>query len=514
MNLWNELLQPIGISQRLLEKKKQFMRSSQYLFIWACILVFLPYISHAQSANETQKIDKLVQSFVDIDQFTGTVLVAKKGKVVFGKGFGLANREWNAANAIDTKFRLGSVTKQFTAMLVMQLFQEGRIDLNGHISDYLPYYRKDIGTKITIDQLLSHTSGLGDFGSRDDFWEICKTEYAPKEFIEKYCSDNLEAEPGARYRYSNSGYYILGAIIESLRAKPFREVLKERILDVIGMNSSGLEMRKDVVYKQASGYSLKYGKYNKADYINLYTVIFSAGGMYSTVGDLLKWDRALYTERLLSKQNMELMFRPNIEKYAYGIQVNKMKFPGLSFTSDFSSHNGAINGFRSIIVRESHEQQAIIILSNMTPGSTNIDLSSLSNKIYSVINGLGYENPKPEIVQAMAIKILNGSVKEGISFYTKEKVKKNGRFDFSLAEGELNTLGYYLLEQGKNVDALEIFELNTREYPQSWNVFDSYAEALEGAGQKIESIKNYRRSIELNADNNHAKERLKFLTGK
>jgi len=275
-----------------------------------------------------------------------------------------------------------------------------------------------------------------------------------------------------------------------------------------------MEMRKDVVYKQASGYSLKYGEYNKADYINLYTVIFSAGGMYSTVGDLLKWDRALYTERLLSKKNMELMFRPKMEKYAYGIQVNKMKIPGLSFTSDFFSHNDAINGFRSIIVRESHEQQAIIILSNMTPGSTNIDLSSLSNKIYSVINGLGYENPKPEIVQAMAIKILNGSVKEGILFYTKEKVKKNGRFDFSLAEGELNTLGYYLLEHGKNVDALEIFELNTREYPQSWNVFDSYAEALEGAGQKIESIKNYRRSIELNADNNHAKERLKFLTGK
>lgn len=492
-------------------EENQFMRSNPYHFIYACIFILLPGILYAQTNNENQKINKLVHSFIDLGQFSGTVLVAKKGEVVFSKGFGLANQEWNVANASDTKFRLGSLTKQFTAMLVMQLYQEGKINLGGHISDYLPYYRKDIGVKITIDQLLNHTSGLGDFGSRDDFSEICKTEYAQREFIEKYCSDNLEAEPGVRYRYSNSGYYILGAIIESLRSKPFNEVLKERILDVIGMTNSGMEMRKEVISRQASGYNLKYGKYTKPDYINLYSVIYSAGGMYSTVGDLLKWDRALYTERLLSKKNLQLMFKPNMEKYAYGIQVNKVKIPGLAFTSEFSSHNGAINGFRSIIVRESHKQQVIIVLSNLVPGSTNVDLSSLSNKIYSVINGISYEKPKPEIVQAMAIKILNGSIQDGISFYRREKVQKKGTYDFNLAESELNTLGYYLLEHGKNAEALEIFKLNTVEFPQSWNVFDSYAEALEGAGQKNEAIKNYKRSIELNQDNTHAKERLKLM---
>jgi CubicO group peptidase (beta-lactamase class C family) len=487
------------------------MRVNLFRFIHVCIFLLLPGLLNAQTDNENQEIDKLVKAFVDIDQFSGSVLVAKKGKVVFRQGYGLANREWNVANAPETKFRLGSLTKQFTAMLVMQLYQEGKIDLGGHISDYLPYYRKDIGTRVTINQLLSHTSGIGDFGSRDDFSEICKTEYAPREFVEKYCSENLEAEPGVRYRYSNSGYYILGAIIESLRSKPYREVLKERIFDVIGMNDSGMEMRKEVVSEQASGYNLQYGKYTKPDYINLYAVIFSAGGMYSTVGDLLKWDRALYTEKLLSNKNLLLMFKPNMEKYAYGIQVNKMKIPGLAFTSEFSSHNGAINGYRSIILRESHEQQVIVVLSNLVPGSTSVDLSSMSNKIYSVINGLDYEKPKPEIVQAMAKRILNGSIKEGILFYRQEKVQASARFDFNLAEGELNTLGYYLLAQGKKAEALEIFKLNTAEFPQSWNVFDSYAEALEGAGQKSESIKNYKRSIELNADNVHAKERLKLL---
>ncbi|SHG11834.1 serine hydrolase domain-containing protein [Pedobacter caeni] len=490
------------------------MRTNPYRFIYACIFVLLSVMLRAQTANENQQIDKLVKRFVDLDQFSGSILVAKKGNIVLSKGYGLANREWNVANATNTKFRIASLTKQFTAMLVMQLYQEGKIDLSGHISDYLPYYRKDIGTRVTIHQLLSHTSGLGDFGSRDDFWEICKTEYAPREFVEKYCSGNLEAEPGLRYRYSNSGYYILGAIIESLRAKPHHEVLKERILDVIGMNNSGMEMRKEVVGGQASGYNLQYGKYTKPDYVNLYAVIFSAGGMYSTVGDLLKWDRALYTEQLLSNKNLELMFKPNMEKYAYGIVVNKMKIPELAFTSDFSSHTGAINGFRSIIVRESSQQQVIIILGNTAPGSTIVDLSPLSNKIYSVVNGLHYENPKPEIVQAMALKIINGSVDEGISFYRKEKAQKNGRFEFNLIEGELNTLGYYLLSQGKKAEALEIFKLNTTEFPLSWNVFDSYAEALEAAGQKKDSIKNYKRSIELNADNTHAKERLKLLTEK
>lgn len=489
------------------------MSSNPYRFIYACIFVLLPGMLCAQSNNENQQIDKLVKAFVDLDQFSGSVLVAKKGKVVLSKGYGLANREWNVTNTADTKFRIGSLTKQFTAMLVMQLYQEGKIDLQGSISDYLLYYRKDIGTRVTIHQLLNHTSGLGDFGSRDDFWEICKTEYAPKEFVEKYCSENLEAEPGLRYRYSNSGYYILGAIIESLRAKPYSEVLQERILDVIGMNNSGMEMRKEVISKEASGYNLQYGNYTKPDYINLYAVIFAAGGMYSTVGDLLKWDRALYTEQLLSNKNLELMLKPNMEKYAYGIVVNKMKLPELPFTSDFSSHTGAINGFRSIILRESHEQQAIIVLGNMAPGGTNVDLNHISNKIYSVINGLKYENPKPEIVQAMAIKILNGSVEQGISFYRKEKLEKKGRYEFNLAEGELNTLGYYLLAQDKKAAALEIFKLNTTEFPLSWNTFDSYAEALEGAGQNKEAITNYKRSIELNADNVHAKERLKLLTG-
>lgn len=234
--------------------------------------------------------------------------------------------------------------------------------------------------------------------------------------------------------------------------------------------------------------------------------------MYSTVGDLLKWDRALYTEKLLSKKNLELMFKPNMEKYAYGIVVNKVKIPGLSFTSSFSSHNGAINGFRSEIVRESQEQEVIIVLGNTTPGGTNVDLSPISNKIYSLIHGLDYEKPKLGIVPAMATKILNGSVEEGISFYRKEKVQKDGRFDFNLTEGELNTLGYYLLGQDKKAEALAIFKLNTTEFPRSWNVFDSYAEALEGVRQKKESITNYKRSIELNADNAHAKERLKVLT--
>jgi len=492
----------------------QFMSTNSHRFIYACIFVLLPVMLRAQSDHENQKIDKLVKAFVDLGQFSGTVLVAKKGEIVSSKGYGLANREWSVANTADTKFRIGSLTKQFTAMLVMQLYQEGKIDLGGHISDYLPYYRKDIGTKVTINQLLSHTSGFGDFGSRGDFSEICKTEYTSREFVEKYCSENLETEPGIRYRYSNSGYYILGTIIESLRSKPYREVLKERILDVIGMNNSGMEMKKEVISQQASGYNLQYGNYTKPDYINLYAVIFSAGGMYSTVGDLLKWDRALYTEQLLSKKNLELMFKPHMEKYAYGIVVNKMKIPGLAFTSEFSSHNGAINGFRSVIVRENHEQQVIIILSNMAPGSTNVDLYPISNKIYSVINGLDYEKPKPEIVQAMAIKILNGSVEEGISFYRKEKLQENGRFDFNLAEGELNTLGYYLLAQDKKAEALEIFKLNTAEFSQSWNSFDSYAEALEGTGQTNESIRNYKRSIELNANNFHAKERLKALTEK
>ena len=315
------------------------------------LFCFIPFTT-LSAQDKSEQIDQLVQSYTDIHEFNGTVLVAKKGKILLQRGYGFANIELGVHNTIDTKFRIASLTKQFTAMLIMQLKQSGKLSLNDPISKFLPYFRKDVGDRVTIHQLLTHTSGIRDYINRADFFpDIAVHNYSPDEFVEKFCSDSLQYEPGTRYQYCNSEYYILGAIIEAITKKPYAEVLKEKIFDVIGMKNSGIDFPDKILQNRANGYNYNYGNYTNADYINMSSSIYAAGGIYSTVGDLLLWDDALYGEKLLSKENKDTMFTPFINKYAYGIVVNKTSISGINHEVTLMVHTGGINGFRSIMLR-------------------------------------------------------------------------------------------------------------------------------------------------------------------
>jgi CubicO group peptidase (beta-lactamase class C family) len=174
----------------------------------------------ADGADNAAKIDKLMLQYTDCCSFTGTVLVSEHDKVIFKKGYGLANREWNIPNTPDVKFRLGSITKQFTSMLIMQQVAKGTIKLDGHLSDYLPYYRKDTGSKVSISQLLSHTSGIPSYTDDPKFFgEVSRNYYAVDDFTKKFCSGDLQFEPGTKFDYDNSGYFLLGAILEHVTGK-------------------------------------------------------------------------------------------------------------------------------------------------------------------------------------------------------------------------------------------------------------------------------------------------------
>ena len=159
------------------------------------------------------------------------MLVAHEGRILYEQAFGYANFEWKIPNDLQTKFEIGSITKQFTSMLVLQFVNEGKIKLDGHVSDYLPYYRKDTGNRITISELLSHTSGVPDFIRAPGFLEGTgsRTKYRVKDFAQEYCSGNLEFEPGTSFNYSNSGYFLLGAILEQVSGRSYEQLVKDRI---------------------------------------------------------------------------------------------------------------------------------------------------------------------------------------------------------------------------------------------------------------------------------------------
>ena len=162
--------------------------------------------------------------------------------------------EWKISNTPDTKFRLGSITKQFTATLIMQLVEEGKVKLDGKLSDYLLDYRKDIGEKVTVHQLLNHTSGIPSYTALPGFFsDVSRNPYSVADFVKKYASNNLEFEPGSKFSYNNSGYFLLGAIVEKVTGKPYEQVLKEKILDPLGMKNTGYDHFDRLLEKRASG---------------------------------------------------------------------------------------------------------------------------------------------------------------------------------------------------------------------------------------------------------------------
>ena len=455
--------------------------------------------------DKAAKIDELMKAYNSYRQFNGAVLVAENGKVIFKKGYGLANMEWNIPVEPDTKFRLGSITKQFTSMLVLQLVQEGKIKPEGKLTDYLPDYRKDTGDRITIHQLLNHTSGIPSYTGMPNFFkDVSRNPYSVSDFVKKYASGDLEFEPGTKWNYNNSGYFLLGAIVERVTGKPYEQVLKERILDPVGMKNTGYDHQETILAKRASGYEKRPGGYVNAPYLDM-SLPYAAGSLYSTVDDLYLWDQALYTDKLLSPQLKELMFKPGLSNYAYGWVVQKGPLGAQGEPVTIIQHGGGINGFNTLITRLP-ESKNLIVLLNSTGGTK---LQDMSQKIAAILFGKPYKAPLRDIADTLFDTIVEKDVQTAITQYRDLKATQQDAYDFS--EPQLNDVGYRLL-QGKRVkDSIEIFKLNVEMFPQGFNTYDSLGEAYMANGDKSLAIQNYKKSLELNPKNTSAVEALKKL---
>ena len=459
----------------------------------------------ALAQDHAAKIQEVLTLAQKYKQFNGSALVAENGKVIYKGGFGLANMEWNIPNTPDTKFRLGSITKQFTATLTMQLVEQGKIKLDAKISDYLPDYRKDIGEKVTIHQLLTHTSGIPSYTGQPGFVEnVSRNPYKVDDFVKKYASGDLEFEPGSKYSYNNSGYFLLGAIIEHVTGKPYEQVLKENIFDPLGMKNTGYDHHDTIIPKRATGYSKTPDGYTNAGYLDM-SIPYAAGSIYSTVEDLYLWDQALYTDKLVSAQSKALMYKPFLQDYAYGWVVQNASFKQDGKDVPVIRHGGGINGFTTTIVRFPQEKNLIVLLDNTGTGY----LDRLSDSIAKILYNQPYEQPKISIVPVLAKTIAEKGIAAGVAQYRDLKAKESATYDFS--EAELNQLGYGLLRTGKPREAIEIFKLNVEAYPQGFNTYDSLGDAYVAINERELAKQNYKKSLELNPNNTNAAAALKTL---
>ena len=459
----------------------------------------------AVAQDKAAKIDELMRTYNSYRQFNGAVLVAENGKVIFKKGYGLANMEWNIPVESDTKFRLGSITKQFTSMLIMQLVQEGKVKLDGKLTDYLPDYRKDTGDRVTIHQLLNHTSGIPSYtGLPNFFQDISRNPYSVSDFVKKYTSGDLEFEPGSKFSYNNSGYFLLGAIIERITGKPYEQVLRERIFDPLGMKNSGYDLHAPIMAKRAAGYERRPAGFINAPYLDM-SLPYAAGSLYSTVEDLYLWDQALYTDKLLSPQLKELLYKPGLNNYAYGWAVRKAPLGVQDAPVTIIEHGGGINGFNTLITRMPDSKNLIVLLNNT--GGTK--LVEMSQKIAAILFGKPYKEPVRDIAEALMKVVVEKGVQAAIAQYHELKATQKDAYDFS--EPQLNGLGYQLMQMKRVKDAIEIFKLNVEMYPKGFNTYDSLAEAYLENGDKQLAIQNYKKSLELNPKNTAAAEKLKKL---
>ena len=318
-------------------------------------------------------MDEVARAAAATGEFSGSVLVARDGEVLLDQGYGLANREWNIANDGETRFRLGSVTKQFTAVAIMILNERGLVDLDAPVKTWLTD-APAAWDGVTVRHLLSHTSGIPNFTDFPDY-EGSRTQAATIDgLISRFRDRPLEFQPGENWDYSNSGYILLTAIVEKASGQSYAAFVTETLFQPLGMTDSGYDSHRAIIPHRASGYVPTGNGFAHADYLDM-SIPQGAGALYSTTRDLLKWEQGLFGGRLLQPQSLALLTTPVRNNYAFGLGVTE------SNGDRTISHSGGIEGFNTYMAYDPARRMTVIVLGNLNgpgPDKVGADLLTLA----------------------------------------------------------------------------------------------------------------------------------------
>jgi D-alanyl-D-alanine carboxypeptidase len=320
----------------------------------------------AVGAAETSldhRVNELVTAQIELKSAIGiSVGVAKGDQVLLARGYGMAKRDGQISAEARTVYRIGSITKQFTAAAVLLLAEDGKLKLDDQLIRFLPDY--PVGDRmVTLRHLLHHTSGIMSLTSLPTYRRDMHLPMTHAESIARFSREPFNFEPGERYRYCNSGYYLLGVVIEKASGKSYEEFLTERIFDPVGMTATRYEGRGNPVSNRATGYSGWLGRYEEGAPVDM-SQPFAAGALVSNVEDLIKWQHALAKDKLLSKTSFKQMTTRgklnNGKRIDYALGINLRKFAG----HDVIRHGGGIVGFRSDLLYLSDTDHTIVVLAN------------------------------------------------------------------------------------------------------------------------------------------------------
>ena len=380
------------------KKFNHLNRLTAIIVLCLCFVQFIPAQTAAAAAPTTEqitaKIDEYMNAAVKVENFSGSILAARDGKPIVNKGYGMANIELNVPNTPDTVFRLGSVTKQFTTAAIMLLAERGKLNVNDPACKYLTDCPA-AWQPMTIKNLMTHTAGVPNYTSFPDFAKTAVLPMTNDQMIALFRDKPLDFAIGEKYAYSNSGYFLLGAIIERASGKSYADFLRENIFAPLGMKNTGYDVSARIIKNRATGYAKQGGEFVNAAYMDM-TIPGAAGALYSTTGDLLLWDQALYTEKLVSRKTLDEMFTPVKSGYGYGWGIGKQ------FDRQKISHGGGIYGFATDIARFPSDKLTVIVLSNVQGAPA----GRISNDLSAIVFGAEYKIPKERAEIAVDAKIL------------------------------------------------------------------------------------------------------------
>jgi len=508
------------------------------------ILLIILCLFHISCSDNPKTLDELLTGYANNGKrkikspFSGVVLVAKNGNIEFKEAYGLKNRESDTPNTTETKFPIASITKQFTALLVMQMVEDGKIKLSDSLSQYLSYLPKSFSNQMTIHQLLSHTAGLphyeGLFSSGINEEVFRKGVYTPKALATMISNTELIYQPGSKFHYSSLGYMLLGAVLEEVSSKSYAALLKENITEPLGMSQTGFASNEYIRNETATGYQFKedetykmifmeYGGEIKSVKFRDQSNKYATGGMHSTVDDLFKWSEAIRKSKLLKRETTEKMLKPNIDGYCYGWFRNWDELIERNTKVKMYMHGGALSGYRSSISLYD-DGTTIIYLANIAP----IKDTELTHQIYLSAHGLkdqyrmtGYPDRGSlsefeseggikafnayfnQLSALCGYQVLPSSSSVGQLTELHYEAGKQARADslkqffltaYNPSENMVNRLGYNLIESNCEV-AVDFFKENAKRHPDSPNVWDSLGEGLLACGQTKEAVASHAKAV-------------------
>ncbi|WP_207493889.1 serine hydrolase [Aridibaculum aurantiacum] len=439
------------------------MRSILVLF-----LCFVYSLSFSQSTAE--KLDAYLKAAERAGIFNGSVLVSDKGQVILSNGYGLKDADAKVMNDANSIFQIGSVTKQFTATIILRLAEQGKLSLNDKVSKYLPEFPN--ADKFTIEHLLSHTAGIYNYTNNSEFMKNEVEKPINSQVFYAMVKDKpLEFEPGSKFNYSNSGYMLLGYIIEKVTNKPYEQVVRKEIFQPLAMNNSGFDFTHLQHKDKAIGYTLvSDGKGARAPIVDS-TVCYAAGAIYSTVGDLQKWNAAVLSGKILKKASLQNAFTPRHSGYGFGWAVDTVAGkPAIV-------HSGGIHGFLSYNGIFPAENSSIVVLTNSgvaKPGKVFKDIAA-------ILNGQPYELPKAKTAVTVDERILKQY--EGVYEITPQ---------FSITvrvqDGQLKA-------QATNQPEFDLYAKNEREF--FLKVVDAQVEFVKNEKGEVEKMILYQNGMTL-----------------